>query len=220
MKCFRARRLISDHIDGELVAETAAKLEDHLRQCLRCRDLLGEMQSLVREAEQAQRVSPRADLWPAILSKTTRVDQASFGTGIMRRLSGIPYRPAFSLGALCAAVLLATVFYYALPSGHRSDVSREEGDLQAAALGHLREAERHYLLAIGALYDAISDGQIGLDPELAEVLRRNLEIIDSSILICRNAVREHPGSMDANMYLLAAYRKKMDLLNEIRVTAM
>jgi hypothetical protein len=52
------------------------------------------------------------------------------------------------------------------------------------------------------------------------VFRENLEIIDNSIRICQAAIQEHPGDKAANALLMACYRKKIDLLNEIRDLAM
>lgn len=36
MRCAYARSVVSDYINGDLDAETAAALEDHLRECAHC----------------------------------------------------------------------------------------------------------------------------------------------------------------------------------------
>jgi hypothetical protein len=54
-----------------------------------------------------------------------------------------------------------------------------------------------------------------MDPQIAQVFTSNLEVIDSSIMACRHMVLQNPENIDARNYLLAAYRGKMNFLNEM-----
>jgi hypothetical protein len=51
--------------------------------------------------------------------------------------------------------------------------------------------------------------------EIAEVFRKNLKIIDASIIDCRQIVLQQPDNIDARSFLLAAYREKVDFLQEM-----
>ena len=51
--------------------------------------------------------------------------------------------------------------------------------------------------------------------EIAEVFRNNLKIIDASIIACRQIVLQQPDNIDARGFLLAAYREKVDFLQEM-----
>jgi len=224
MRCSQARRLISDYIDNELGNKQTVKLEDHLQNCLQCKDLFNEMRTITSEAKHFEHLSPHADLWPAIRNRIAK-DNHTAGIRISgkRRLDNyfrIPLPAAFPLGAVLASVIIAMFFYYGIPSIQNHEFIKREENPQKVALIHFKEAEQHYQLAIRALNSAISGRQMGLDPELVEVFRQNLEIIDNSIRICRTTVRTHPDSLDANIYLLACYRKKIGLLNEIRNVTM
>jgi len=55
----------------------------------------------------------------------------------------------------------------------------------------------------------------GMEPEVAEVFQVNLNLIDSSISACREAVLEDPRDIDSRNILLAAYKEKTDLLYEL-----
>jgi hypothetical protein len=82
-------------------------------------------------------------------------------------------------------------------------------------LAKLDEAEQHYKMAIKALWEAVSYQEGNLTPKVAEVFRKNLEIIDSSITDCRQTVLLEPENIDARGFLLAAYRDKVDFLQDM-----
>ena len=86
---------------------------------------------------------------------------------------------------------------------------------QQYTLTKLEEAEHHYQLAIKALHEAALAQSEQLDPQEAEVFRANLELIDQSINACRQAVLSNPNDVESRKYLLAAYKEKANLLNEI-----
>ena len=85
---------------------------------------------------------------------------------------------------------------------------------------HFQEAENHYQMAIKSLNKNMPDYEAKLPPELAEVFNENLKIIDQSIQVCQAAIREHPDNEAATALLMTCYKKKIELLNEIRNLAM
>lgn len=220
MRCSQARKLVNDYIDLRLNREQIGRLEQHLEACEGCRKLLGDMESIVHEAKQMERVSPSADLWPSIRESVTgKPRNMAFELPFKSQFSDFfrfqkPF--AFAVTALLAVIILSGLFYQDLPLLQNMRVFNGRPDQQRIAMTHLRKAERHYRMAIAELNGAIFEKQGHIDPELSEMFKENLEIIDNSILACLNAVRRYPENLDAELYLIASYRKKIDLLNEIK----
>ncbi len=80
-------------------------------------------------------------------------------------------------------------------------------------LDKLDEAEIHYQKAIKALAEAVEAQGRQVDPQIAQVFRTNLEIVNNSILACKQAVLSDPQNLEPRQFLLAAYKQKTDLLD-------
>jgi hypothetical protein len=206
--------LISDHVDHLLESEQARELEGHLQGCPRCRDLFAEMLSLRNEARQLEIAPPPEDLWPAIRDRIEEKHRKPVARLTEKKplfsFAPHPSRLFYGAGAVLAAVILVSLFYYKIPF-----LTNERYNPDKNQLGQFELAERQYQAAIETLDKAISDQRARLNPEMAGVFRANLEIIDGSIRACRVALREHPGNQLANVHLLMCYRKKVELLNEM-----
>ena len=84
---------------------------------------------------------------------------------------------------------------------------------EAYTLAKLDEAERHYEQAIKALGEAFAADKDGLAPAVVELFDRNLSVVDATIQACRAAVQTEPDDLEARNYLLAAYTRKITLLD-------
>jgi hypothetical protein len=219
MRCTKAQILINDHIDHLLDREQVAKLEGHLQKCPRCRDLLAEMRSMVNKTKQLEITPLSEDLWPAIRNKIEGEHRIPVIQLPEKRtffgFSRYPVRLAYAVSTLLAVIILVSLFYYNFPF-----IRSEKNDLEESELNHFKVAEQDYQSAIEALDKAISDQKVQLTPELAAIFKTNLEIIDNSIRACQAAMGEHPENHVANANLLICYRKKMELLNEMKNIAM
>ena len=215
MRCSKAQILINDHIDHLLDDRKVQKLEGHLQKCPRCRDLHAEMLLMVNEAKQLEMIPPSEDLWPTIRDKIEEKHGKAFIRVPEKRpffsFSLYPARLAYAVSILLAAIILVSLFYYGLPL-----IRNGRNDLDKKELDHLKVAEQNYQTAIITLDKAISDQNVKLSPELATVFKTNLEIIDDSIRACQAAMGKHRENRVANLHLLMCYRKKMELLNEIK----
>lgn len=215
MRCSKAQILINDHVDHLLDRRNVEKLEGHLQKCPRCRDLLAEMLSMVNEAKRLEMPPLSEDLWPAIRNKiegkhripVIRLPEKRSFFGFSR----YPARLAYAVSTLLAVIILVSLFYYNFPF-----IRSVKNDLEESELNHFKVAEQHYQSAIEALDKTISDQSAKLSPELAVVFKQNLEIINNSIRACQAAMGEHPENQLANAHLLICYRKKMELLNEMK----
>ncbi|HZS08905.1 MAG TPA: zf-HC2 domain-containing protein [Blastocatellia bacterium] len=76
-------------------------------------------------------------------------------------------------------------------------------------------AAREYQNAIQLLEQKIARRKDTLNPTLLAQYEKSLELINSSIAASRRAMREQPNDPTAGQFLLAAYAKKVELMQEI-----
>ncbi len=79
----------------------------------------------------------------------------------------------------------------------------------------IARAEREYQKAIRMLDQAIAKRRDSLDPALVRQYESSLALINNSIAESRLALRQRPGDPIAGQFLLAAYAKKLDLMQDI-----
>lgn len=78
----------------------------------------------------------------------------------------------------------------------------------------IARAEREYRHAIKLLDSAVASRKGALDPELLKQYENSLALIDSSIAASRHALRERPDDLAAGQFLLAAYARKVELMQD------
>lgn len=216
MTCRKSRKYISRSIDGDLSDRESARLECHLAACGECRTLGEDLRKIVDRAARLETPEPSERVWMSIRSGLTR-EQAAAAAG----RSGAIRRPAFGLGlpalrtAGVAAVALLLVIT-GVTIGRR--LGRGPAPLGPEAsekytLAKLDEAEGYYQQAIKSLSEAFAAGKGALAPQVAELFDRNLSVIDATIQACRRAVLDEPDDLEARDYLLAAYTRKLTLLD-------
>ena len=213
MKCSKAQRFINDYIDGLLKNKEVKLLEHHIKTCPDCRELLIDIKSIVDNAEVLDSMEPSGELWPVIRRQVLTKDRS--GRAGAAHLFGNFFLysrgRAFALSTFFAVVILAPLVYYIF-----SGVPVSNDNPEKIALNHFRIAEKHYQSAIAALDRAVEANGLELSPELETVFKKNLEIIDDSIRVCKAAVEKHPENPEAGRLLLICYTKKIELLNKMR----
>lgn len=216
MRCSAAKKLISDYIDGTIQARQSARLEQHLGVCQDCKKLLADFKTIIEGAKELEELAPPEKTWLKIKTRLKPEEQRILSFRPQKRAwFSLPLFPSKLKYVLISVLLLAFVVggvTVGLRLWMGNDFMSRE-DMQKYALAKLDEAERHYQLAIKALWDAASAQEGKMDPQVAEVFRRNLEIIDSSIIACRQTILQEPDNIEARSYLLAAYREKVNFLN-------
>jgi anti-sigma factor RsiW len=215
MRCSEARKLISEYIDGNLDAKSSP-VKKHLEDCSDCQRVLKDFQSITEKAKKLEKLSPSPQTWFKIMSKLTAEEQRVMAIRPQKKewFSFLSYPGRFKYALSAALVLLVIIGIVAIgPRFWRGkDVFGGNGT-QKFTLAKLQEAEHHYQLAIKALMEAVSAQEGNINPQTAEVFRKNLDIIDSTITACQQAVIHEPDNIVARNYLLAAYMEKVDLLN-------
>jgi Putative zinc-finger len=79
----------------------------------------------------------------------------------------------------------------------------------------IARTEREYQNAIKLLDQAIAKRKEELDPGVIKQYQASLALIDNSIAEGRRVLRDHPTDLAARQFLLAAYARKVDLMQDI-----
>ena len=215
MKCIQAMEGISDYIDGNLQGGERTALESHLKACPQCRELLADFQKIVEEAQDLESLEPPDSAWSAIRRDLETRRHAAWKKSLLRkRLFGFPLiKPVAVFGA--ALLLLIVAGSLTIGPLFRHAGPEELTVNGGLALTKLAEAETHYKLAITALNDAMSASEKDMDPEILQVFRDNLQLVNFSLEECRQAVSLNPGDIETRYYMLAVYKQKTDLLSNM-----
>jgi len=219
MKCGKAHEYISRTVDGELNPRRAARLERHLAECGDCRALLADLRKIVGGAAELEAPEPSEKVWRNVRTglEAGTLRPSAEGARLDRRpLFGSSLPVWRYAGAVALAVVLVVSGLVVGRRWGRQDVRVAAADPEAGeayTLAKLDEAERYYQQAITSLSQAFAAGKRGLAPEVVELFERNLLVIDATIQACRGAVLAEPDDLEARNYLLAAYTKKVTLLD-------
>ena len=116
-------------------------------------------------------------------------------------------------GAIAATLFLGC-FYFLYPTLSRWKNSPKV-PLELMALAELKKAEYNYQQAIEALKEVSQSKLESLDPELARIFNDNLATLDYYIDECNDTIQKTPKNALVHHYLLAAYEKKVELMQNI-----
>ena len=213
MKCSKARKLINDNIDNLLESGQVRKLENHLDGCAACRVFHSDMKSIIAGAKKLEALNPSDGLWSDIereIHKRNRMARIQ-RKPLLPKFPLYSRSPVFAIGTLFGVLILIPLLFFVGP--YLGDKNIDPG---TPVLVNYNIAEQHYQSAIEALDQAISNQEKKLNPELLAVFKKNLAIIDDSIRICKKSIENSPDIRETNKLLLICYRKKIELLTEIK----
>ena len=211
MRCSVNKRKISDYVDNELDSAEMKYLEKHLDGCPECQKLYEDFRKIKAGAKGLAEFSPSGQTWFKIASgiKEKQNDVLRPAPVRQRRFVFSPN----SLGWVVSAALLLVIIVGAVTIVPR--LTPPADDAQSFVVSKLEEAELYYQKAIDALWEAVSVQEENFDPQLYAVFQKNLNIIDESILACKDAVLSRPNNLDSRNFLLAVYKEKRSLLEDM-----
>ncbi len=214
MKCAKAKKYISEYIDGELSMDRASSLEEHLKACPGCQSLLEDFRQIKERAGRLLKSEPSGQAWFRIQARMKETAQAPL-SGHRASFLLFPARLRYAVSATLLLFVVIGGIVIGLRIWDRRGIVYEGMNGQEYALAKIQEAEEHYKLAIKALWEAVQAQKDYIDPQVAETFRMNLELIDASLADCKRAVKIDPGDLESRYYLLAVYKKKAELLDSM-----
>ena len=222
MNCEHCHSLVDDYVDGTLAADERQAVETHLAGCAACRAMASDFRSIRSTAASLERRAPSAQAWTRIEAAVASERSRSFRHGFVGRLftSGGVWKPLAVAATLLFVVggmswILWNQLSVTEPP-HRTATTVAPGDPELAqTVEHeLKLAEEHYQNAIAGLEKITRSESATLDPQVAAVLQKNLEVIDQAIGESRAALQTQPTSDVAQESLFEALRNKVVLLQE------
>ena len=213
MKCSKAKKWISEFIDGDLDTAKASSLEKHLGACPDCQELLNDFRQIKQKAKDLAKAEPSGQIWFRIQKRLKERTQVPIPEPRVRFLF-FPARLRYAVSIALLFLIAAGAVIIGLRIWNREGrIGGING--QQLALAKIQEAEQHYKLAIKALWEAVQAQKDNFDPQVAETFRINLELIDASLADCERAIKSDPSDLESQYYLLAVYKKKAELLDSM-----
>ncbi len=217
MKCAFYHKLIGEHLEGTIRPADKARLESHLASCADCRGLYEDFQAIAENAKDLDREAPPDDVWPNVLARVQASRREERMRAAARRHRFAPgfgrTRWAWAATLLFAGAVIGLVV--GLRPWKAAGPVVAAGSAEVQTMAKLEDAEKHYKLAIQSLTEALTSAKGSFDLRTAALLAWDLRAVDTVIESCRAAVAKEPGNIDARVFLLAAYQKKVDMLNDV-----
>jgi tetratricopeptide (TPR) repeat protein len=226
VKCAEALTLLEDYQFAELQDALAGEVASHLRSCAACSSAFETLEKeralYERYAEtEASCLELSPGVWQGIEVRIEEAARNRVGAGshlgsILRRAGAAVFVRRMAAAMLLVLVFaggtLLTVRTYRQGQIRTSGVGRDS--LQNALLA-IHRAEREYQEAIRILSALAEERKASLEPELVKELDQNLRAIDQAIASTRKACEAHPNDPELALYMLWAYARKVELLQDL-----
>ncbi|MGQ0732634.1 MAG: anti-sigma factor family protein [Acidobacteriota bacterium] len=218
MTCVEARRDAAGFADGSLGPDERRTVEQHLATCGECSAVIADLRAVQAAASTLDRMEPPALLWERV-----RAGVAGERPTPRRRVIRWPgTRQEWGVWTAAAAALLIAAgasLYPLVRSSGPAPSSLDAGqvadiEVLASVQFELQAAEAHYDKAILGLEQITRSESGALDPQVAAVLQKNLQVIDQAIGESRAALQTQPASASAQGSLFDALRSKVALLQQ------
>jgi anti-sigma factor RsiW len=219
MSCSEYREAIADFVEGSLDPTRQRPLERHVDACDACRALVADLKSIQAAAFTLDRIELPPQLWSAVHSRVAAEPlPAARGRLLMWPQSRASW--AVWLSAAAALLVVTGIGTYQLVDRsnlHQTDAAVapvDPNDVVASVDFELQAAAEHYDKAIQGLEQIARSESGALDPQIAAVVQKNLQVVDQAIDESRAALQQQPASTDAQESLFDAMRSKVALLQQ------
>ena len=225
MSCTDYSEAIAEFVDGSLDPAAQRDLERHVEGCAACRALVADLKSIQAAAFTLDRVELPPHILPALRARIASEPLPSS----RGRLLSFPVSRGARIAWLAAAAALLVITTAGIMSLTRPDAAHsadqlattgtsngavDPNDAVASVQAELQLATEHYEKAIQQLEQIAKTENGALDPQVAAVFQRNLQVIDQAIGESRAALQTQPASADVQESLFDAMRSKVALLQQ------
>ncbi|MEX2273213.1 MAG: zf-HC2 domain-containing protein [Vicinamibacterales bacterium] len=220
---------LQEQMDGALDPVIAREMDRHLADCASCRGLAADLAAIVDAAAAVKPIEPPAHVWLQVAGRWRHDNTDLIARYQAAGTAPRARRPRWHL------LVAAAVFAVAAGGGWiawratsavdggtgvllpRASAAERAGNASAEPLVEtaqrdIQAAEQLYMRAIEGLEKAAASQKDLLEPQVAAMLDRNLEVIDEAIGESRAAMQSQPNSAVARESLFEALRRKAALL--------
>ncbi|MBN1293428.1 MAG: hypothetical protein JXB48_16430 [Candidatus Latescibacteria bacterium] len=196
--------------------------EDHLLDCPGCRKELRAEKVLMNIVQNLPEHEAPDTLWARIegaLPNKQIVEERErpnfdsiihYIRGMFTYLQAVPFKPVCAACVIMLMSILATRYYYTRP------LSPEDRLLKQDEIAYeLEQKEQDYIAAIDKLSKLVENKKSSIDPELYDLYREKIALLDDYILQCRDALEQNESNTNVRTYLALAYKEKAETLQEM-----
>jgi anti-sigma factor RsiW len=197
---------LNDYVDDVLSAAEVQDVEAFLVNNHDAQAEVAFLRQLARESALLPRVmAPKRDLWAGV------ADQL-----VQKRV--LPWRRWASFAAAAVLLVAASSAITVLYMKQSIDVPHVIVQAQketSPALAAFEASEQSYSTAIAQLTETLHQRREALAPETVAAIETNLKVIDEAIRASRLALDADPHNQASVHMILAMYKRKVDLLQQI-----
>ena len=219
MFCNQYREAIQELADGTLGPVRRAELQTHLDTCEGCRALAADLQKIKSAAATLDPMMPPPRVWVSIASQLQQEGRVVSGPrSRTRSVAALAIAASLLLAVGGSLYMLRT--YDAItpvndgtPSVATAPASNAApADPVQSITDDLSAVVKHYESAIVTLEQVVNREDSPIDPRAAEILKKNLPVMDQVIAETKSALESEPQSAPARQSLFEALRMKVNLL--------
>lgn len=209
---------LNDYVDGDLPAEQAREVEDHLERCTECGAEVAALRRLLAEVARLPReIAPPSDLWVGVREETVELPVRSRRT-VWEMRGGLA--AAAAVLVLLSSTVTAVLMNERTPDAPAPVASGSAPQAGPVGLASFSRAEAEYVRTVSDLEEALLTRRHQLSPETLRVVEESLVTIDQAIAEARAALEADPGSTELPHLLSSVYRHKIDVLERaVRLSA-
>jgi hypothetical protein len=218
MFCNQYREAIQELADNALGPVRRAELQTHLDTCEECRALAADLQKIKSAASTLDPMVPPSRVWQSIAERLRQEGRAAKAPASRVRAAVLAIAASLVL-AVGASLYMLRTYDRAVPgsSGSSNVTAAQDGNATTADAvqsinDDLAAVVKHYESAIVKLEQVVNSEDSPIDPQTAEILKKNLPVIDQVIAESQSALQSEPQSAPARESLFEALRKKVNLL--------